>query len=759
MMQSGRLTTLLSLILLVGGRIEDPEFLQRLRLQTFDLYQVLRPRPFVPDSPVVIIDIDERSISETGQWPWSRLTIGSLVDQLTEMEAKVIGFDVLFAESDRTSLGIAVDEVSAVDDETRAKLKSLPTNDEFFAERLKASGRVVLGQNFAVDARVVPKERIQSSFSVVGADPAEFIENHEHVLRPISILESAAAGRGVVSLSQNRIDGVVREVPMVMKIRNVGEVPADMNPSLLVTQGLLPSLALEMLRVSLNARTIGIKTDPILGVEEMSIRPARSRERYYVPTDQSSQVWVYFTPHSQLANTMYVSATDVLNGRVDPGRIRDKFALVGTSASGLFDLRATPLDDTLPGVEVHANIIENILFDQRLKRKVEFETLEVFVAIIGGLIMIILTPAVGARIGLVVFLLLAGSYVGFSINAFVTRLELYSVVFPVAVMLLFYVFLTYAAFSQTEAQKKQVRTAFSQYLSSDLVERIADDPSRLKLGGENRDMTFMFSDVRGFTSISELFDAQGLTRLINRLLTPLTNVIMAHHGTIDKYMGDCVMAFWNAPLDVADHPREACRSSLEMMQALKVVNQDLKEEAESEGREHREIAIGIGLNTGIACVGNMGSDQRFDYSVLGDNVNLASRLEGQSKTYGVTCIIGEQTAAEAPEFAILELDLIRVKGKQQAVRIFVLAGSEHVAESAEFKALKAEHELFLAAFRSQDWVTARKRRVKCRDLLAKSEGTAGLTAKLYEVYAARIADYMEAPPGPDWDGVYVATSK
>lgn len=759
MMQSGRLTTLLSLIMLVGVRIEDPEFLQRLRLQAFDLYQVLRPRPFIPDSPVVIVDIDERSVAEQGQWPWSRLTIGSLVDRLTEMEAKVIGFDVLFAEADRTSLGIAVDEVGAVDDETRAKLKSLPTNDEFFAERLKVSGRVVLGQNFAVDATVVPKDRIQSSFSVVGADPAQFVENHKRVIRPISILESAAAGRGVISLSQNRIDGIVREVPMVMKIRSSGEMPAGMNPSLLATQGLLPSLTLEMLRVSLNARTIGIKTDPILGVEEMSIRPARSRERYFVPTDKNSQVWVYFTPHSQLANTMYVSATDVVNGRIDPSRIKDKFVLVGTSASGLFDLRATPLDDTLPGVEVHANILENILFDQRLKRTTEFETLEVFVAVIGGFVMIILTPAVGARVGMVIFLLLAGSYVGYSLNAFVTRLELYSVVFPVVVMLLFYVFLTYAAFSSTEAQKKQVRSAFAQYLSSDLVERLADDPSRLQLGGENRDMTFMFSDVRGFTSISELFDAQGLTRLINRLLTPLTNIIMAHHGTIDKYMGDCVMAFWNAPLDVPDHPREACRSALEMMEALKEVNRSLKEEAESEGREHREIAIGIGLNTGIACVGNMGSDQRFDYSVLGDNVNLASRLEGQSKTYGVTCIIGEQTAAEAPEFAVLELDLIRVKGKHQAVRIFVLAGNEQVANSVEFKTLKAEHELFLAAFRRQDWITARKHRLKCGEFLAKSERMVGLTTKLYDVYAERIAEYMEAPPGPDWDGVYVATSK
>ncbi len=759
LVRTGRLTTLLALVLLVVGRIEDPEILQRLRLQSFDIYQVLRPRPFVPDSPVVIVDIDERSVAEQGQWPWPRTVIGSLVDRLSEMEAGVVGFDVLFAEADRTSLSLAADYVEGLDEATRARLKALPTNDEIFAERLKASGKVVLGQNFVADARVVPEERIQSSFSVIGADPAQFVENHDYVLRPISILEKAAAGRGVVSLSQNRIDGIVREVPMVMKVRNVGNVDPDMDPSLQATIGLLPSLTLEMLRVSLNARTIGVKTDPVLGVEEMSIRPARSRDRYFVPTDKRSQVWVYFTPHKLLRDSMYISATDILNGRVDADRIRGKFVLVGTSAAGLFDLRASPLDDTLPGVEVHANVLENVLFDQRLKRNTEFETIEVFAAIIGGLIMIVLTPMVGARVGLVVFLILAGSFVGFSFNAFIERQELYGVVFPTAVMLLFYIFLTYAAFTQTEAQKKQVRTAFGQYLSTDLVEQLADDPSKLQLGGENREMTFMFSDVRGFTSISELFDAQGLTRLINKLLTPLTNVIMSHRGTIDKYMGDCVMAFWNAPLDDPDHPRHACISALEMMTALEEVNRSLEEEASRENREHRPIAIGIGLNSGIACVGNMGSDQRFDYSVLGDSVNLASRLEGQSKAYGVTCIIGESTATAVPGFAVLELDLIKVKGKQQAVRIFALVGDEQIAAGESFKSLKEEHTKLLAAYRSQNWSETESCVQRCRELLEQAKDLVGISGVLYDLYVERMQEYISEPPGPDWDGVYVATSK
>ena len=759
MMQSGRLTTLLGLVLLIGVRLEDPEILQRLRLQVFDFYQVLSPRPFVPDSPVVIVDIDERSIAEQGQWPWPRTVIGDLVDRLTVMGANVIGFDVIFSEADRTSLGIAADFVDGLDENTRAVLKSLPTNDQLFAEALEKSGRVVLGQTFVVDRSVAPRDRMQSSFSVVGADPAPFVENHESVLRPVSILEAAAAGRGIFSVAENAIDGIVREVPLVMKINNAGEIPADMPASLLATQGLLPSLTLEMLRVSLNARTIGIRTDEVFGVEDVSIRPARSRDRYVIPTDQSAQMWVYFTPHAYLRDTMYVSATDVIAGKVEPDRIKDKFVLIGTSAQGLRDVRATPLDKTLPGVEVHANILENIIFDQRLKRNAEFETIEVMVAIGGALVLIILVPVVGARIGAAIFVLLAGSYMWYSFNAFIEQQELFGVVFPIVTMLMFYIFLTYAAFTQTEAQKKQVRSAFGQYLSSDLVEQLADDPSRLQLGGEDREMTFMFSDVRGFTSISELFDAQGLTRLINRLLTPITNIIMSHHGTIDKYMGDCVMAFWNAPLDVPEHPRHACLSALEMMVALTEVNRNLDEEAQKEGREHREVNIGIGLNSGIACVGNMGSDQRFDYSVLGDSVNLASRLEGQSKTYGVTCIIGEQTASAVPDFATLELDLIRVKGKEQAVRIFALVGDDKVATDPQFKDLKLNHNLLLEAYRSQQWEQAEELLPVCANTLSKISGISGVSSGLYALYAHRIEEYRRSPPDPNWDGVYVATSK
>jgi adenylate cyclase len=265
--------------------------------------------------------------------------------------------------------------------------------------------------------------------------------------------------------------------------------------------------------------------------------------------------------------------------------------------------------------------------------------------------------------------------------------------------------------------------------------------------------------VRGFTAMSEIFDAQGLTRLINRLLTPLTTVILGNRGTIDKYMGDCIMAFWNAPLDVKDHASASCRAALAMVVEMKKLNAALEAEAKTEGREHRPVAVGIGLNSGIACVGNMGSEQRFDYSVLGDSVNLASRLEGQSKSYGVTIIVGDTTAAQSREFAQLELDLIKVKGKKQAVRIYTLLGDAAVAQMGWFKELNATQEAFLAAYRTQAWDEAEAQMQKALKIVEGRDGLAAEVPHYYEIFAERIAEFRTHSPGAEWDGVYVATSK
>jgi len=303
-------------------------------------------------------------------------------------------------------------------------------------------------------------------------------------------------------------------------------------------------------------------------------------------------------------------------------------------------------------------------------------------------------------------------------------------------------------------QTKFIRNAFSHYLSPAMVEKLADDPAFLKLGGDQRDMTLLFCDVRGFTTISEQFDATGLTALINKLLTPLTNVVMKHQGTVDKYMGDCIMAFWNAPMDVPDHHRLACLCAMEMIDEIAPLNERLEKEALDEGRKHIPLKVGIGLNSGEAVVGNMGSDQRFDYSVLGDTVNLAARLEGQCKTYDVSIVIGENTHSKIEDLAGIELDLVLVQGKTQAIRIFTLVGDNCVAQTDEFLHLNQTHQAMLSDYRAQNWSAARKKLTDCRQL-----GGAFELAGLYNLYEARIDAYEAAPPPSDWDGVFVATSK
>ncbi|MGE3335990.1 MAG: CHASE2 domain-containing protein [Rhodospirillaceae bacterium] len=746
MMQSGRLTTILVLLGLLFVRIDDPVALQVLRARIFDFYQVQKPREVPAESPVTVIDIDQKSIDELGQFPWPRTAIADMITNATALGVNVIGFDVVFSEPDQTSVAKIVENVpqGLIDDDLRQRLMGVPTNDAILADAIKKSGKVVLGQTTVSDRLDYKGVPPRTSFAVVGDSPFPYLTRGQSVLRPLPELDQVAAGRGVFALSDKSLDLIVRQVPIV--------VSND--------ETLYPSLTLEMLRVSLRARTIGISTDAsLLGVTQIFVRPPRSRESYVIKTDGNGELRPYFRSSASW-RAQYVSATDVIHNRLPPDSLKGKYALVGMSATGLIaDLRASPLDPVMPGVEAHANILENILFDSQLKYPNYALSAELIAATVIGLIMIIITPMVGIGTGFAVFAAVSGGFAWYSWEAFSTKLELIDPTFPIASSFLFYAFLAFAGYMRTESQRKQVRSAFGQYLSPALVQKLAEDPSKLALGGENREMTFMFSDIRGFTSISELFDAQGLTRLINRLLTPLTNVILSTNGTIDKYMGDCVMAFWNAPLEVKDHGPSACKAALGMVQAVKDVNKVLEAEAKAEGREHRVLNVGIGINSGIACVGNMGSEQRFDYSVLGDSVNLASRLEGQSKSYGVTIVVGQNSAVLSDMYPLLELDLIMVKGKKQAVRIFTLVGDIPVKTQAWFSDLKREHDAALAAYRTQQWDEAERRMDAARAIVRQQSGLVTEMLAFYDIIAERITEFRVESPGPDWDGVYVATSK
>ncbi len=373
-------------------------------------------------------------------------------------------------------------------------------------------------------------------------------------------------------------------------------------------------------------------------------------------------------------------------------------------------------------------------------------SVELAMILFAGLFMTIMIPRLGPMLTLSGIAIAGGVLVGLSWYLYREHLLLIDVTYPGIVTIALYSVLTFANYTREAAEKKMVRGAFAQYLSPALVEQLADDPDKLQLGGETKEMTFLFCDVRGFTAISETFKSNpyGLTTLINRLLTPLTDAILARKGTIDKYMGDCIMAFWNAPIDDEQHAINACESALKMFDALDVLNEERRLEAEEEGIEFMPLNVGAGINTGECVVGNMGSEQRFDYSVLGDPVNLAARLESQSKNYGMKIVLGPKTAEAAEgRFATLQLDLIQVKGQSVGVAIYALLGDSDLASNPEFVAIREKHHAMMEAYRTQHWDDADALLKECRTLNDSEFDM------LYDLYQERIEYYREVPPPVD----------
>jgi adenylate cyclase len=725
-----RAVCLVLLFALVPLRLADPRPLTELRLRTFDLFQVLRPRAQIA-RPVVIVDIDEDSLKQIGQWPWPRTTMADLITRITQAGAVAIGFDIIFAEPDRMSPAIAEQSFHGIDAETRAKLDSLPSNDAVFAEAIKQS-RVVVGQaGSAIVQPETPEEMaLQTGFAVRGPNPAPYLVTFAGLLRNVLPIEQAAAGRGLFSINPEA-DGIIRRVPVVM-----------------LAQGkLVPSLAMEMLRVASRSSAILVRTDDA-GVETVAVPGLE------VPTDQHGQFWVHFNKHDP---ERYVSAKDVLQGRVFPDRLDGKLVLVGTSAIGLLDTKTTPLDPLLPGVEVHAQILESVLTGTSLVNPSYAIGAELMAAVLFGLAIIVAAPMLSATTVVLLGGILIAGLIGLSLYLFVVHNLLIDFTYPLISSWLIYLVLTFVNYFREQKQRQQIRSAFGFYLSPHMVEQLAKSPEKLVLGGEERRMTILFSDVRGFTTISEHYkdDPQGLTRLMNRFLTPLTNAIIERKGTIDKYIGDAIMAFWNAPVDDGEQEVNACDAALEMQSRAAALNQELKREAAENGGRYMPLRVGIGLNTGPCVVGNMGSDFRFNYSVLGDTVNVASRLEARTKDYRLPLVIGSRTADGAKvKFATMEIDLIQVKGKKEPEAVYAVLGRSEVGQDPRCQDLMNLNAEMLTRFRKQDWDGALELIERCRKITNGFE-----LDGLYDMYVERIDAYRAAPPGPDWDGVYEAESK
>jgi adenylate cyclase len=716
------------LILLVVLRAWDPAPVQILRAKVFDYYQQIDPRE-PAGYPVVIVDLDEASLAEIGQWPWPRTLIADMIVKLFQKDAATVGFDVVFAEPDRMNPDSIAASLPQLDQATRDSLAKMPSNDAVLADILKQAP-VVLGRAAHGGTDPEGTKLARPSMATIGGSPRPYVFNFPGIVTNTPVLEEAARGHGFFAIPPEN-DGVARRVPAI--VRSGKEV--------------IPSLPIEMLRVATGQKSLAVKTtkgEAFGGVEAVVVAKVE------IPTDHQGRIWVRFGPHDR---ARFVSAKDVLDGTVPPERIKGKLALVGTSAAGLLDVRQTPFG-ILPGVEVHAQVIETVLAQDFLYRPLRAEFWEYGIVVIGGLLLVIFVPMSQARWTLALGILVLGAFAGLYWYMFVEDGVLLDVSYPALATFLVFAFMTYANYAREERQRREIRSAFGHYVSPALVERLAQNPDQLVLGGESRNMTIMFCDVRGFTTISERLTAVELTALINRFLTPMTQIILERQGTIDKYIGDCIMALWNAPLDDERQIENACRTTLAMLDRLGPLNDELEAEARAEGKDHIPIAIGIGLFSGECVVGNMGSDQRFDYSVLGETVNLAARLEGQTKTYGVRIAIGEATREGVPDFAALELDLIRVKGKFEPVRIFTLLGDESMTAAEYFAPLREDHDAMLAAFRAQDWSRAWDLARRCRERCAPLE-----IEGLYDLYLQRIAEFEAEPPGPDWDGVYVATSK
>jgi len=730
------LPSLVVLAAMLALRMLEPSVLERAELAGFDALQRSHPREYQP-VPVRIVDIDDATLARVGQWPWPRTRVAELVERLTRLDVAVVAFDAVFAEPDRTSpaqmLPLWTEEGGG--EGLAAELGALPDHDAVLA-RAFAAGRVVTGFVLMDHAGGHPPPP-KAGMSWAGDDPTQFLPDLLGAVANLPALDAAAVGSGSFSIPWPESDGVYRRVPLLFRSDD----------------RLYPSLAAEALRVATGGTSYLVKGSNASGTRAFGratgVSAVKIGAQIVVPTDSRGRAWLHF---SEPVPERYVPAWQVLEGTANPALLTGHIVYVGTSAEGLKDLRATPVGPAMPGVQIHAEITEQVLTGHYLLRPDWEKGAELLSILAIGLLLIASLPRLGAIWCAAIGALALVAVTAFSVWAFVAQQWLVAPVYVGFAVVGVYITGSLASFLRTENERREVRSAFGRYVSPAVVEQLADHPEALRLGGETREMSLLFCDVRDFTTISEQLDPESLTSLVNRFLTPMTRIILEHGGTIDKYMGDCIMAFWNAPLPEPDHPRLACAAALAMERELAALNARLAADHAPGDPPAPVLRIGIGLNTGACCVGNFGSDQRFDYSVIGDEVNLASRLEGQSKTYGVTTVVGDATRQRLPGWHFLELDLLRVKGRRQAERIHALLGDEAAAATPEAAALREANEAFLAAYRKGDFEAAAGHLSRCRALAPALGG-------LWSLHAARLATLRGGPPPEGWDGVHDAATK
>ncbi len=714
-------------------------FVQFLDAKLYD-YRMLLSLPRSTDDRIVILDIDEKSLKQEGRWPWGRDKLAQLVDALFDHYAvATVGFDVVFAEPD-TSSGLNVlqalgrkqfkdvAQFQSVLNQLRPELEY----DALFAARLRQRN-AIMGYYFSNSEAGEPPGKsgvlpppVFASGTFKGR-PINFVQWDSYGAN-LPALQAAAAGGGHFNPLVD-FDGIVRRIPMLVEHDGAyyESLSLAVARSVLGWPRIVPGFA------ATQSRDYG-------GLEWLTLESDQGNLTIPVDAEVSALV-PYRGPRGTFK---YLSVTDVLHRQIPLQELQNKIVLVGTTAPGLMDMRSTPVGEIYPGVEVHANMISGIL-NQAVKQSPPYMTgANVVLLLLAGMALSLVLPLLTPVRGMLLALGTLTADVVFNRILWDSA----DIAMPLAgglllIVVLFGLNMSFGYFVEARA-KKQITGLFGQYVPGELVDEMAKHPESVSMEGDSREMSILFSDVRGFTTISEGLEPKELSLLMNEFLTPLSRVVYEQRGTIDKYMGDCIMAFWGAPLPDAEHAQHAILAGLGMQRALAELQPRFK------ARGWPEIRVGVGINSGRVSVGNMGSDVRVAYTVMGDAVNLASRLEGITKEYGAQILVGETTKQAAPQFVYREVDKVRVKGKVEPVAIFEPLGLPGEIEASMLDEIKLFHQA-LRSYRRQEWDKAELELLSLHNIAPAS--------KLYQVYAERVAYYRANPPGAEWDGVFIFKTK
>ena len=710
------------------------QFLERLEHLLYDV-RLRATLPHTRDGRIVIVDIDEASLQRVGQWPWGRDKMAAFATELFQrQEVAVLGFDVVFAETD-TSSGLArlnelaQGELKSQPDFAQALARLAPTldYDARFAGALDTQN-AVLGYYFTSDRDgqgrgALPPPALTPQHmggSLLNATVWSGFGSN------IGTLAQAAPAAGFFNAMTDD-DGVVRSLPLLAEYHGA----------------YYESLALAVYRTFLGGANVvpAFATDAVPGERNLlrGVELQASAGRKFLPVDEQLATLVpYRGPGGPSGGSFrYISAADVLQGKLPAGSLRGKIVLMGSTAPGLQDLRATPVGRAYPGVEVHANVLSGFLSGKAIYRPDYATAFDVLQIIAAGMLLALVLPLLSAGRAL----LLAAAVLVALVGANALLYLGYGLALPLASALAVVVMATALDMAHgylTESRtKRNLAQLFGTYVPPELVDQMLLAPERYSMQAASRELTVMFCDMRGFTAMSERMEPVQLQALLNDIFSRLTQAIRTHLGTIDKYMGDCVMAFWGAPVPTEQHAALAVQAALDMVAAVQSLN------ARHRATDLPEIGIGIGLNTGTMCVGDMGSDIRRSYTVIGDAVNLGSRLEGLCKVYGVDIVASEATRQQASGFVWQELDRVRVKGKEDAVAIFYPLGRLGEVPPGQMKALEQWHEA-LASLRAQDWPACER----CAEALRRADPE----STLYAWYGERVSALRVLPYQPDWDG-------